>query len=180
MVNRSMLLTEARNDDLSRRNCHGWFAVLVSVALFSTSSATTSIQSDKIRNNIRHREVLSRHRRAADQSLYYYDSPQLEWETTIDGTMEDGNAIVPSPFDEEILYVTTRHGALKILSASNGTVIDSISPPLLASKDVSGKTVTWGMHCKCAVAFGETQTGKFLVFAVVDEPPLNTSYAYIR
>ena len=110
------------------------------------------------------------------KALVYYDNPQLHWKIRLDpsDSLDQGNAIVPSPNDDKLLYVTTSSGNLFVLSAVDGKTLWSYSPPVKSMHD--GGDV-WTTTCGSAVVFGDVESvGKFLVYAIVDYPPGGTVY----
>jgi hypothetical protein len=102
----------------------------------------------------------------------YYDFPKLKWSNTLEGTgflgddeakLVTGNAVLCSP-DGTLIYVTLDNGALRVLSASDGTTRWSHTPEPLASG--------WSVTCNSGVYFGEMNDGQqYVVYAVVDVPP---------
>jgi hypothetical protein len=102
----------------------------------------------------------------------YYDIPKLKWSTTLEGTgffgeeeakLATGNAVLSSP-DGALVYVTLDNGAVRVLSAHDGSSRWSHTPEPLASG--------WSITCNSGVYFGEMQNGqKYVVYAVVDVPP---------
>lgn len=74
-----------------------------------------------------------------------------------------GNELRISPFDEDILYATNRAGDLRVVSASNGRSIETVSPePRSISED--GTTTTWSLYSNSGMSFGSfpgtTETNK--------------------
>jgi hypothetical protein len=111
----------------------------------------------------------------------YHDNPQLHWMQRLQrpASLERGNAVVASPFDETLLYVTTSAGKIFAISALNGTTMWEYTPPNKAV--LLGTQEPWETSCKSGVAFGEIDTvGKFLVYAVIDIPPANSINAHQR
>jgi hypothetical protein len=102
----------------------------------------------------------------------YYDFPKLKWSTTLEGTgffgdkeanIATGNAVLSSP-DGVLVYVTLDNGALRVLSAHDGTTRWSYTPERLASG--------WSVTCNSGVYFGEMENGQqYVVYAVIDVPP---------
>jgi hypothetical protein len=107
-----------------------------------------------------------------------YKNPSLHWMTRLQGEqLSQGNAIVQSPYNPNILYVTTHSGTLVALSLSNGSVITSVSLPSRVITEDSG-TETWTLHCNSGISFGELHGGgKFLVYSVQDTPPEDSVYS---
>jgi hypothetical protein len=111
----------------------------------------------------------------------YHDNPQLHWMQRLErpASLQRGNAVVASPFDETLLYVTTSTGKIFAISALNGTTMWEYTPPNKAV--LLGTEEPWETYCKSGVAFGEIDTvGKFLVYAVIDIPPANSINAHQR
>lgn len=111
-----------------------------------------------------------------DSAFVYYDNPQLRWKIRLEApaTLDQGNAIVPSPYDDNLLYVTTSSGKLFVLSALDGKTLWTYSPPV---KSMHTGDEVWTTTCGSSVVFGNVDSvGKFLVYAVVDYPPGGTVY----
>ena len=114
--------------------------------------------------------------RTPDSAFVYYDNPQLHWKIRLEApaTLDQGNAIVPSPYDDNLLYVTTSSGNLFVLSAVDGKTLWTYSPP---EKSLHNGDEVWTTTCGSSVVFGNVDSvGKFLVYAVVDYPPGGTVY----
>jgi hypothetical protein len=124
-------------------------------------------------------------RRAVEQVLEYYEEPQLEWTSRLeDGKLQPaklarGNAIMASPFDDDLLYITTQTGQLAVVSATNGTTLATIYPTVRTSPTGTGTIGRWKSTCRSGVTFGEVDViGKFAIYAIVDEPPEETDIAF--
>ena len=112
-------------------------------------------------------------RQLVRQTVDYYSSPELEWMARLpdNDDLFPGNAIVPSPFNEDILYITTLPGKLLVISAKNGSVLASIQPDR-RTHNGGGIAETFGMYSSSGVAFGQLESGDhFLVYSIRDEPP---------
>eukprot|EP00980_Cylindrotheca_fusiformis_P030998 scaffold25699_cov137-Cylindrotheca_fusiformis.AAC.2 len=107
-------------------------------------------------------------------SLNYYSQPKLEWMVRLDEDIVEGNAVVQSPFDPDILYVVTHSGTLVVLSATDGQDLAKVNPTPSSSQD-GGEGYIWSFHCNSGISFGETTSGEnFLVYSIVDDPPAST------
>jgi hypothetical protein len=133
------------------------------------------------------RDTRQGHRRAEQVLEYYSEEPQLEWMSLLqDGKLETaklgrGNAIMASPFDDDLLYVTTKTGQLAVLSATNGTTLSTIYPTVRTTSPTDTGTPggLWKTTCQSGVAFGEVDAiGKFALYAIVDEPPEETDTGF--
>ena len=109
-----------------------------------------------------------------------------------------GNMIRQSPFDEDILYATSTDGTLLVISATNGTILQSTIRPRPRILTENGKTSVWNLSSSSGISFGSTnksfRTGgssgsssssstendedqnqeegrDFLVYSVTDIPP---------
>ena len=84
----------------------------------------------------------------------YLELPMALW--TSKGSGDEflkGNAIKLSPYNNDMLYATNRAGDLRILSASNGKLIDTVSPsPRSLTED--GITTVWSLYSASGMAFG--------------------------
>ncbi|VEU35535.1 unnamed protein product [Pseudo-nitzschia multistriata] len=84
----------------------------------------------------------------------YLDLPETLWirEDSEDQFLQ-GNEVRVSPFDESILYATSKAGDLRVLSASNGMPLDRVRP---APRTITegGTTSTWSLYSNSGMAFG--------------------------
>eukprot|EP00531_Pseudo-nitzschia_arenysensis_P005958 CAMPEP_0116116908 /NCGR_PEP_ID=MMETSP0329-20121206/1287_1 /TAXON_ID=697910 /ORGANISM="Pseudo-nitzschia arenysensis, Strain B593" /LENGTH=829 /DNA_ID=CAMNT_0003610431 /DNA_START=127 /DNA_END=2616 /DNA_ORIENTATION=+ len=87
-------------------------------------------------------------------SLDYLELPTSLWTSKDDNDQFlKGNAIRVSPFDKDILYATNQAGQLRVISATNGKSIESVSPaPRTLTED--GTTSTWSIYSKSGMSFG--------------------------
>jgi outer membrane protein assembly factor BamB len=86
--------------------------------------------------------------------------------------MDHGNAVLQSPFEEGIVYVTTHSGSLIALSAKDGDILATVNPTPISRIVDDGKVQQWSLSCNSGISFSTTQSGnKFLVYSIVDEPP---------
>jgi hypothetical protein len=89
-----------------------------------------------------------------------------------DEELLQGNGVVQSPLDDNILYITTHSGTLLVLSTADGSTLATITPDARTHSE-EGITQTYDMYCNSGIAFGELSTGKhFLVYSIVDQPPM--------
>ena len=106
-------------------------------------------------------------------TIKYHASPRLKWTTEL-GSQDillEGNAVVQSPFDSSVLYVTTRNGKLLALDADTGHVVDRVSP-VPKSLSSGGSTRFWDMYASSGISFGRLDDGSpILVYSVNDVPP---------
>ena len=129
---------------------------------------------------------LRQDRRRVDQALDYSDEPQLEWmsrlkddESQKSAKLGIGNGIFASPFNDDLLYVTTETGQLAVISATNGTTLSTLYPTVRTSPTETGTSGRWKITCQSGVTFGEVdQVGKFALYAIVDEPPEGTDLGF--
>ena len=72
-----------------------------------------------------------------------------------------------SPFDDEVLYITTHTGSLMVLSAKDGKILATVNPtprPLTGNEHVD----KFSMFSNSGIQFAETSSGgKFLVYSIV-------------
>eukprot|EP00751_Fragilariopsis_kerguelensis_P022338 CAMPEP_0170898720 /NCGR_PEP_ID=MMETSP0734-20130129/46224_1 /TAXON_ID=186038 /ORGANISM="Fragilariopsis kerguelensis, Strain L26-C5" /LENGTH=797 /DNA_ID=CAMNT_0011291539 /DNA_START=416 /DNA_END=2809 /DNA_ORIENTATION=+ len=90
----------------------------------------------------------------------YLELPTLRWMNLLPDGEEflEGNSIQVSPFDESILYATSRSGSLLVFSASTGSIIETVRPsPRTLTED--GATSTWSLYSKSGLAFGSYPIG---------------------
>ena len=108
---------------------------------------------------------------SSSYDLDYYSYPQLHWKSKLEGsTLEADNSVEHSPFDDDFIYITTKEANLLVLSASNGTLLTTISPSSMTTNENS-TNIDPTTYCKSGMAFGTLNDGSpFLIFAVVDEP----------
>lgn len=118
-------------------------------------------------------------RRAISYKVNYYSNPQLLWKYQLDEhTIETANAVEPNPFNENIIYVTTREGSLVGLAANDGGVIAMIEPKRTSLVNEDEETGEWTTTCQSGMAFGVMEDGsQFLVYSVVDQPPEGSDYS---
>jgi hypothetical protein len=123
--------------------------------------------------------------RRAEQVLEYYEEPQLEWMSQLeDGELQNaklakGNGIFASPFDDDLLYVTTQTGQLAVVSATDGTTLSTLYPTVRTSPTETGTSGRWKTTCQSGVSFGEVDViGKFALYAIVDVPPEETDLGF--
>jgi outer membrane protein assembly factor BamB len=111
-------------------------------------------------------------------SIDYHRNPQFHWMIRLedDESLLHGNAIVQSPYDDNVVYVTTHSGKLVVLSAQDGSTIATVTPkPRSLTED--GKTDTWSANCSSGVTFGELKNGdKFVAYSINDVPPEGSLY----
>ena len=104
-------------------------------------------------------------------NLDYFSYPQLHWKSKLEGaTLEDGNSVEHSPFDDGFIYITTKEANLMVLSAGNGTLLTTISP---SSSTTNGNSTNIDLttYCESGMAFGTLKDGSpFVIYAVVEEP----------
>lgn len=111
-------------------------------------------------------------------SIDYYDTPKFHWSVSIEGhNAYQDNAIVQSPFDDNILYVTTHQADFAVVSASDGYVKGVVGPtPRTFSED--GQLKQWTTTCHSGPIFGEFANGtQFMAYAVTDTPPAGSELA---
>jgi hypothetical protein len=111
------------------------------------------------------------------EQFNYFEAPKLEWMVQLGDEirLEQGNAIVSSPYDKNKLYVTTHTGKLLIRSAVDGRSLWSFDPPPPTIIQVEGERSLqqeWTTRCESSVTFGELEgIGQFAVYAVLYDPP---------
>jgi hypothetical protein len=104
------------------------------------------------------------------EQFNYFEAPKLEWMVQLGDEirLEQGNAIVASPYDKNKLYITTHTGKLLVRSAMDGVSLLSYDPP--------PPTQDWRARCESAVTFGEADgIGQYAVYTVVYDPPPGAS-----
>jgi outer membrane protein assembly factor BamB len=117
-------------------------------------------------------------RRLQKFTVNYYSQPELEWMVRLDEDMNQGNAVVQSPFDEGILYVVTHSGSLIVLSAKDGETLATVNPTP-RSLTSNGQVTNWALYCNSGISFAETSSGdNFLVYSIVDDPPEMSEFVF--
>jgi hypothetical protein len=112
-----------------------------------------------------------------EEQFNYFETPNLEWMVGLGDEirLEQGNAIVSSPYDENKLYITTHTGKLLVRSAADGSSLWSFDPPPPTIIQVAGERSLqqeWTTRCESSVAFGALEgIGQFAVYAVLYDPP---------
>ena len=139
-----------------------WLLLIVAVLTIHTERSSPRA----VRKDINKRKLEQQY------SIDYYDDPKLQWMVRLnDERLLQGNSIVQSPLNENVLYITTNSGKLLALSAIDGKIITAIHPEA-KTNDESGEKQTYEIFCYSGVAFGESSAGdQFLVYAIVDKPP---------
>jgi hypothetical protein len=114
-------------------------------------------------------------------TLDYYSDPQLHWKTQMDSrTMDTGNVVEQSPFNDDILYITDKESHLTVMSATDGRVI-SVRKPETTSFNTEGQVERWTASCNSGIAFGEMADGtQFLAYSVVYQPPEEEAHMGIQ
>lgn len=111
-------------------------------------------------------------------TVNYYSQPELEWMVRLDEEMIQGNAVVQSPFDQDILYVVTHSGTLIVLAAKDGEALATVNPTPRSLTD-NGQVYNWSLYSNSGIAFGKTLSGEnFLVYSIVDDPPEMTDFVF--
>jgi hypothetical protein len=106
---------------------------------------------------------------APTDSKTYFDVPEQKWTAQLPNTgsanqarVGKGNAVYVSP-DGASVYVTLDNGRLEVLSASDGFRRGGYEPTPLS--------VGWTTSCSGGVSFGENDSTRFAIHAVVHTPP---------
>ena len=87
-------------------------------------------------------------------SIKYLELPTTLWtsKNSRDQFFE-GNELRISPFDKEILYATNWAGDLRVISATDGRSIETVSPEPRSITD-DGTTSTWSIYSNSGMSFG--------------------------
>jgi len=89
-----------------------------------------------------------------------------------DEPMDFGNAVVQSPFEEGIVYVTTYRGSLIAMSTEDGDILAIVKPTPVSRTLNDDKVQRWSIFCSSGISFSTTPSGNnFLVYSIVDQPP---------
>ena len=98
---------------------------------------------------------------SSSNNIDHFELPALRWMSLLPDEEEflEGNTIKVSPFDESILYATSRTGNLLVVSAITGSTIDTVKPsPRTLTED--GMTSTWSIYSNSGLTFGSYPIGK--------------------
>ena len=108
--------------------------------------------------------------RSTSYGLDYFSFPQLYWKSRLEGsTVDSGNSVEHSPFDDDYIYITTKEANLFVLSAINGTTLTTITPSSITINGNSA-TIDHTTYCQSGISFGTLNNAPFLIYAVIDEP----------
>lgn len=102
----------------------------------------------------------------------YHDTPRLLWKHQLAGvSLGPSNAVEQSPFDEEIIYITTQDATLVVLSTQDGSIVAEVSSPSRLGGIPS---------CQSGVSFGQLPNGStFLIFTILRKTSA-TSNEFVR
>jgi hypothetical protein len=104
---------------------------------------------------------VSRPQSSSSSNIDHFELPTLRWMNLLPDDEEflEGNTIKVSPFDESILYATSRTGNLLVLSAITGSTIETVKPsPRTLTED--GMTSTWSIYSNSGLTFGSYPIGE--------------------
>lgn len=105
-------------------------------------------------------------------AINYFPQPELDWMVHLDEKMDFGNAVVQSPFEENVLYVTTYSASLIALSSKDGDILATVNPTPISRSINDDKVQQWSMQCTSGISFATKASGEnFLVYSIVDQPP---------
>mmetsp|Transcript_9790 Transcript_9790/g.24380 ORF Transcript_9790/g.24380 Transcript_9790/m.24380 type:complete len:819 (-) Transcript_9790:107-2563(-) len=107
-----------------------------------------------------HRRFLQNGGSSSAPSLNYLELPTSLWTSKDDNdSFLKGNAIRVSPFDKDVLYATNHAGQLRVMSATNGKSIATVSPaPRTLTEE--GTTSTWSIYSTSGMSFGSFPESK--------------------
>ena len=97
---------------------------------------------------------------SSSNDIDHFELPALRWMSLLPDEEEflEGNTIKVSPFDESVLYATSRTGNLLVVSAITGSTIDTVKPsPRTLTED--GMTSTWSIYSNSGLTFGSYPIG---------------------
>ena len=145
------------------------FSFLSSVTLLCLLQNASSTAG---RDTFNHRDL---------EEITYLTEPQLSWMSSLNKDVVQGNAVVQSPFNDDILYVTTHSGSLMVINSRNGKTLKTVVPTARTESNGDGELVMWSMYSNSGISFGTTADGQdYLVYSIVDEPINAEDYVFAQ
>lgn len=154
----------------SSRSMSLLYCVIVLLLLHPTRLA--ALGSQPLVPEITTTQSTRNNRQLAAYKMNYYADPQLAWKIQMDDwSLDTANAVEQSPFNENILYITSKEAHLTVVSATDGKVLATRKPPT-TSFGSNGDSVNWTVSCNSGIGFGELADGtQFMAYSIVFQPP---------